>query len=122
MDMTLEKTVSGAVAPTTEELKAKYGKVYQIGTIVYEDDDSDGENLTFRFKRPSIASYDRYVKTLSQIGASKASKAFMLDNVVDEDKDRLEATVAEYPGVAIALGSKLTDILGLTNAVNLKKL
>lgn len=116
MDMSTENAL------TTEELKAKYGKVYQIGTIVYEDDESEGENLTFRFKRPSIASYDRYVKTLSQIGASKASKAFMLDNVVEEDKDRLTAAMEEYPGVAIALGGKLTDILGLTGAVNLKKL
>ena len=107
---------------TTEELKAKYGKVYQIGTIVFEDDESEGENLTFRFKRPSIASYDRYVQTLSRIGASKASKAFMLDNVVDEDRERLTAAMEEYPGVGIALGGKLTDILGLTNAVNLKKL
>ncbi len=34
----------------------------------------------------------------------------------------LTADVELYPGVAIAIGGKLTDILGLTNAVNLKKL
>ena len=90
-----------------EELKAKYGKVYRIGMTVSEDD---------------VASYDRYVKTLAQIGASKASKRFMLDAVVEEDEARLTADAETYPGVAIAIGGKLTDILGLTNAVNLKKL
>lgn len=104
-----------------EELKAKYGKVYRVGMTVSEDDESEVE-LLYRFKRPSVASYNRYVKTLAQIGASKASKRFMLDAVVEEDEARLTADVETYPGVAIAIGSKLTDILGLTNAVNLKKL
>ena len=104
-----------------EELKSKYGKVYRIGMTVSEDDENEVE-LVYRFKRPSVASYDRYVKTLAQIGASKASKQFMLDAVVDEDEARLTADAETYPGVAVAIGGKLTDILGLTNAVNLKKL
>lgn len=104
-----------------EELKSKYGKVYRIGMTVSEDDENEVE-LVYRFKRPSVASYDRYVKTLAQIGASKASKRFMLDAVVEEDEARLTADAETYPGVAIAIGGKLTDILGLTNAVNLKKL
>ncbi|MBS6216772.1 MAG: hypothetical protein KH704_07585 [Clostridiales bacterium] len=104
-----------------EELKAKYGKVYRIGVTVSEDDENEVE-LVYRFKRPSVASYDRYVKTLAQIGASKASKRFMLDAVVEEDEARLTADAETYPGVAIAIGGKLTDILGLTNTVNLKKL
>lgn len=104
-----------------EELKAKYGKLYRIGMTVSEDDDSEIE-LVYRFKRPSVASYDRYVKTLAQIGASKASKNFMLDAVVEEDEARLIADLETYPGVAVSIGGKLTDILGLTNAVNLKKL
>lgn len=103
------------------ELKEKYGKVYRIGMTVAEDDETEVE-LIYRFKRPSIASYDRYVKTLAQIGASKASKNFMLDAVVEEDMERLADDAEVYPGVAIAIGSKLTDILGLTNVVNLKRL
>ena len=46
----------------------------------------------------------------------------MLDAVVDEEVEKLTADVELYPGMAIAIGSKLTDILRLTNAVNLKKL
>ena len=113
------KNNSAAKADRDAELRAKYGKVYSVGMTVFEDDETEVE-LSYHFKRPSIASYDRYVKTLSQIGASKASKR--LDAVVDEDKEKLEADVEQYPGVAIAIGGKLTDILGLTNAVNLRKL
>lgn len=104
-----------------EELKSKYGKVYRIGMTVFEDDETEIE-LVYHFKRPSVASYDRYVRSLAQIGASKASKQFMLDAVVEEDEARLTADAETYPGVAVAIGGKLTDILGLTNAVNLKKL
>ena len=104
-----------------EELKSKYGKVYRIGMTVFEDDETEIE-LVYHFKRPSVASYDRYVRSLAQIGASKASKQFMLEAVVDEDEARLTADAETYPGVAVAIGGKLTDILGLTNAVNLKKL
>ena len=103
-----------------EELKSKYGKVYRIGMTVFEDDETEIE-LVYHFKRPSVASYDRYVRSLAQIGASKASKQFMLDAVVEEDEARLTADAETYPGVAVAIGGKLTDILGLTNAVNLKK-
>ena len=102
-----------------EELKSKYGKVYRIGMTVFEDDETEIE-LVYHFKRPSVASYDRYVRSLAQIGASKASKQFMLDAVVEEDEARLTADAETYPGVAVAIGGKLTDILGLTNAVNLK--
>lgn len=112
---------AAAKLASDEELKAKYGKVYRIGMTVSEDDENEVE-LVYRFKRPSVASYDRYVKTLAQIGASKASKRFMLDAVVEEDEARLTADAETYPGVAIAIGGKLTDILGLTNTVNLKKL
>lgn len=108
-------------ADSDETLREKYGKVYRLGMTVFEDDETEME-LRYRFKRPSVASYDRYVKTVSQIGASKASKRFMLDDVVDEDAERLAADVELYPGIAVAIGTKLTDILGLTSAVNLKKL
>ena len=105
----------------TEAMKQKYGKVYKVGVTVPVDDENEQE-ISYYFKRPSVPSYDRYVKTLAQIGASKASKRFMLDAVVEEDEARLTADAETYPGVAIAIGGKLTDILGLTNAVNLKKL
>lgn len=44
----------------TEELKEKYGKVYRVGATIEVDDETE-KNVEFFFKRPSTASYDRYV-------------------------------------------------------------
>ena len=52
----------------------------------------------------------------------EASKVFMLDAVIDEDRDKLTKDMEENPGIAITIGNKLTEILGLTNTANLKKL
>ena len=84
-------------------------------------DDTEEQEYSYYFQRPSVPSYDRYIKTASQ-GITKASKAFMLDAVVEEDRDRLIADMEENPGIAITIGNRLTEILGLTNTVNLKKL
>ena len=112
---------SAPVADAAQAMKDKYGKVYKVGITVPVDDDESKE-FSYYFKRPSVPSYDRYIKTASKLGITKASKAFMLDAVVDEDKERLTADMEEYPGVAITIGNKLTELLGLTDGVNLKKL
>ena len=105
----------------TEAMKQKYGKVYKVGVTVPVDDE-ESKDFSYHFKRPRVPSYDRYIKTASKIGMTKASKTFMLDAVVDEDRERLAADMEEYPGVAITIGNKLTELLGLTDGVNLKKL
>jgi len=102
------------------ELKARYTQVYSVGITVPVDDTEEKE-YSYYFQRPTVPSYDRYIKTASQ-SITKASKAFMLDAVVDEDRDRLTADMELDPGIAITIGNKLTEILGLTSAVNLKKL
>ena len=89
---------------------------------VREDEDSEALEFGYYFKRPSVPSYDRYLKGVQQSGMTRASKTFLLDCVVDEDRDRLTSELEEYPGVALTIAGKLTEILGLTNAVNLKKL
>ncbi len=109
-------------ASAGEQLKARYGeKLYRAGVAVPVDDDHEQE-FSYHFKRPSVPAYDRYIKTASKTGITKASKAFMLDCVVDEDKDRLEQDMEENPGIAITIGNRLTEIMGLTGTVNLKKL
>ena len=117
MDTNEKKTVPNE----TEALKEKYGKVYRVGVSVPVDDD-ERKDYTYHFKRPSVPSYDRYIKTASKIGMTAASKAFMLDCIVDEDRDRLTADMEENPGIAITIGNRLTELLGLTDSVNLKKL
>ena len=79
------------------------------------------DRFSYYFKRPTVPSYDRYIKTAAQ-GITKASKAFMLDAVIDEDAERLTKDMEENPGIAISIGNKLTEILGLTGTANLKKL
>lgn len=117
----MEGNKNNPAESTTEALKAKYGKVYRVGISVPVDDDSR-EEFTYHFKRPSVPSYDRYIKTMSKVGATAASKAFLLDTVVEEDRDRLTADMEENPGIALTVGNKLTELLGLTDSVNLKKL
>lgn len=104
-----------------EALKAKYGKVYRVSVTVPEDDDEE-KVFTYCFKRPGVPSYDRYIRTAAQTGMTKASRTFLLDAVVEEDAERLTADTEENPGVAIAIAGKLTELLGLTNSVNLKRL
>lgn len=117
-----DKKTETVQPPATEEaLKVKYGKLYRISITVPIDDEEEKE-FSYHFKRPSVPSYDRYLKSASQIGMTKASKTFMLDCIVDEERDRLSADMEEYPGVAITVGGKLTEILGLTSNTNLKKL
>jgi hypothetical protein len=103
------------------ELREKYGKVYRV-TQTVPIDDSEEKEFAYYFKRPSVPSYDRYIKSAAQAGITKASKVFMLDAVVEEDREALLADMEEYPGVAITIGNKLTELLGLTNTANLKRL
>ena len=112
----MESTNNQTPARSSEEqLKAKYGgKLYRVGITVPVE-------FSYYFKRPTVPSYDRYIKTAAQ-GITKASKAFMLDAVIDEDAERLTKDMEENPGIAISIGNKLTEILGLTGTANLKKL
>ena len=104
--------------PAEEQLKARYReKLYRVSMTIPVDDDHE-EEFSYHFRRPSIPAYDRYVK----IGVTKASKAFMLDCVVDEDRERLAGDMEENPGIALMIGNRLTDIMGLTDTVNLKRL
>ncbi|WP_390955197.1 DUF6848 family protein [Paenibacillus melissococcoides] len=48
-----------------------------------EQDDSSNLEIEYYFRKPKTASYDRYVKTASQ-SPTKALRAFVMDNVVDE--------------------------------------
>ena len=89
-----------------ESLKKKYAasdeKVYTVVTTVQVDDETEDE-FTFLFKKPKAASYDRYVKTMSN-SVTKASKSFAFDNIIDEQRDMLKETVEEYQAITISLG------------------
>jgi hypothetical protein len=110
----------GAVTPTNEDLKSKYGQIYRVSTTVQPDDDTSVD-LEYVFKKPNVASYDRYVKTAAN-GATKALQAFLFDNIVDEHQKKLEDDLEVYPALALGIGEKLLSMLGLSKDVNLKKL
>ncbi|NPV89819.1 MAG: hypothetical protein HPY50_03460 [Firmicutes bacterium] len=100
--------------------KAKYGKLYRVNATI-EPDDSTTVELTYLFKKPATASYDRYVKSTAQ-SPTKALKAFVLDNIIEEQQQKLEADLEEYPALALSVGEKLLNMLGLSKDINLKLL
>lgn len=107
-----------------EQLRKKYtemdGKIYEIVTSIQEDDENETE-FDFIFRKPGTPSYDRYVKTSGTSG-TKALKTFVLDNICEEQRGELKDTLEEYPAMAISLGEKLLNMLGLSKDTTVKKL
>lgn len=107
-----------------ESLKRKYSgtdeKIYTVTTMVQVDDDTE-EEFSYLFRKPKPASYDRYVKTISN-SVTKASKSFVFDNIIEEQRDELKKTVEEYPAITISLADKLLRMLGLADTTSVKKL
>lgn len=107
-----------------EQLRRKYkkedGKIYEITTITHPDDESE-ESFDFIFRKPGTPSYDRYVKTSGTSG-TRALKTFVLDNICEEQNQELKDALEEYPAMAISLGEKLLDMLGLSKETQVKKL
>lgn len=118
------KAVEAEKKQDVESLKKKYAgadeKVYTVVTTVQVDDDTE-EEFTFLFRKPKPASYDRYVKTMSN-SVTKASKSFAFDNIIDEQRDMLKSTMEEYPAITISLADKLLRMLGLADTTSVKKL
>ena len=110
--------------PDINKLKEQYSnsgeKVYLVTNTVMIDDDTE-EEFAYLFRKPKPASYDRYVKLISN-SASKASKSFAFDNVIPEQKNQLQEDLEEYPAMAISLADKLLRMLGLADTTSVKKL
>lgn len=121
-----EASGTGAEVPgdKMEMLRNKYkekdGKIYEIETSIQEDDENE-KSYDFIFRKPGTPSYDRYVKT-SGVSGTKALKTFVLDNICDEQREELKAALEEYPAMAISLGEKLLNMLGLSKDTTVKKL
>lgn len=118
------KENEAAKAADVKSLKEKYSgtdeKIYTVTTTVQVDDDTE-EEFSYLFRKPKPASYDRYVKTISN-SVTKASKSFVFDNIIDEQRDELKKTVEEYPAITISLADKLLRMLGLADTTSVKKL
>ena len=103
-----------------EQLKGTDEKYYEV-TVTLQVDDETEEDKTYFFRKPKTPSYDRYLKTV-QTSNSKALKAFCLDNIHPDQREKLEADFKEYPAMALSVGEKLLAMLGLSKATAVKKL
>ena len=110
----------GDVASMKRPYSGAHAKIYMVTTTVQVDDDTE-EEFSYLFRKPKPASYDRYVKTISN-SVTKASKSFVFDNIIDEQRDELKKTVEEYPAITISLADKLLRMLGLADTTSVKKL
>lgn len=116
----LKETEKNKVDALKKKYKEEGWEVYEVITTVQVDDDTE-EEFSFLFRKPKTASYDRYVKTISN-SATKASSSFVFDNIVDEQKEDLKKTVKKYPAITISLADKLLRMLGLADTTSVKKL
>lgn len=120
----VQETVTTDQPVTLEELIKRYmessGKVYQV-TATFSVEEDHEVTYTFLFHKPKTASYDRYIKTMAQ-SATKASKVFVRDNIVLEQKEELEQVMEEYPAIVITFADKLLKMLGLADNTTVKKL
>ncbi len=103
-----------------EAIKAKYEKLYTVG-VTLELDDETTEQRSYLFRKPTLASYDRFVKT-SANSPTKATRAFVIDNIVPEQLDALIADIEEFPALCMSLTDRLFALLGLSKDISVKKL
>lgn len=102
-------------------LKEKYGKLYEISVKVDEDDMNEGRSVRFLFKKPSAASFNCYLKTASK-DMAKATGIFVQNNIIEEQADELKKECSAYPALALGIGRKLLDVLGLSDNINFRQI
>lgn len=119
---TEEKPETGLIdLSNVQAMKRKYGDIYEIGTVVDDDDENEGRKLTYYFRKPTTASFNRYLKTAAKNMATSTT-AFVMDNIVDEQRDNFTADCEKYPGLALGIGTKLLSSIGLGDNVIFRKL
>lgn len=115
----MEPKTTPAPVDQIEAMKARYGKVYQISQSLTIDD-GVYRDVQYFFRRPSVASLNRYLKAMSK-DATKAMETYLLDCVAQESEQALWDDLDEYPAMVISVGQKLLELQGLGDA-NLKLL
>ncbi|WP_206458918.1 DUF6848 family protein [Anaerovorax sp. IOR16] len=104
-----------------EELKKKYGKVYEVKAEIEPEGEFETVELIYYFVKPKAPSFNRYIKTVSQ-NSMKATKTFVIDNIVEEQLADIEDKFEKYPALCIGIGEKLLNMLGLPKSTNFKLL
>lgn len=104
-----------------EVLKEKYGRIYRVVTSIAPEDDDEQVDVKLYFVKPMKPSFNRYIKNASKDSLS-AMNDFVLDNVVEEQREGMQVLIEEYPALALNVGEKLLTMLGLAKSANFKRL
>ena len=102
-----------------QELRDKYGKLYTVA-IDIDVDDATTEHREYLFKKPTVVSFDRFVKRVST-SAYKAAEDFVKDSIIDDQMQSIKADIEDFPAIVLTINEKLTNMLGLAKDVSVKK-
>lgn len=103
-----------------QDYKSRYGKIYKIDVTIEPDDETTLE-YEFIFKKPVQASFDRYMRSMNN-SPMKAARTFINDNIIPEQKEKLDEVTKEYQAMIITINEKLLFALGLGKDSSIKKL
>lgn len=114
--MAKEKTVINK-----DELKQKYGRVYEISVEGLEHENGDEAEYAFYFTRPKTSDMSRFTKELNS-KPDMAMKNLTFSCIVSEQEEELRKAVEEFPGLPFNTASRLMELVGASAATSLKKL
>ncbi|PHS34898.1 MAG: hypothetical protein COA82_06620 [Alkaliphilus sp.] len=104
-----------------EELKKKYGKLYEIKTEIEPRGEYETVAMLFYFKKPKTSSFNRYIRDMSK-DSIRAMNNFVRDNIIEEQLEEIESQLEKYPALGLGVGEKLLSMLGLPKTTNFKLL
>lgn len=114
------KKVTNKLDELKKQWKNQYDEVYEIAA---ENDleKEDNEPLVFFFKKPGKSNLSRYIKDAMK-NAYKAMHNLTFDCLLYPDRDVVSKLIEERPGLIIALGNELQEIIGVNQDFFSKKL
>lgn len=108
-------------AINTEELKQKYGRVYEIRIEGLEYENGDEAEFVFYFTRPKSSDISRFTKELNS-KPDMAMKNLTFSCIIPEQEEELRQAADEFPGLPFNTASRLMELVGASAATSLKKL
>jgi hypothetical protein len=116
-------TASGAkkddLKQKIEGFKEQYGTVYEIAADVGFEEEAD--EMLFVFKKPGRAALSRYIKGAMN-DAYRAMYNLVFDCLLYPDRDLLMNMLEDKPGLIVALGNELQELVGVNQNFTSKRL
>lgn len=98
----------------------QYGEVYEIAAEA-DLEDEKAKPMVFYFKKPGRTNLSRYIKDAMK-NAYKAMYNLTFDCLLYPDRDAVTKLIEEKPGLIVALGNELQEIIGVNQDFFSKKL